>query len=305
MLFQVVFLSLLLEERGAGLARPGRRGADREADPPPPARLRRGRRGAPDLIRRAAELGRDQARGRGPRRRRPVRRHPREPARAALRAQDPAPRRARGRLARRPRDPRRGRGARSGRCCSRRCGSRAGSGSIPSSRCGPPRTGCATPPASLPASHGLDRAHPRTPDPRLAGQPDGRGRRRARLAAPAGARRCPRAPRPASSRRPSFATAATRGRARASARRSRTSTTTIAKALVGRPRRRPGGDRPHPLRARRDAEQVAARRQRDPRASRWRPRGRRPPRPGLPLYALHRRALRQPARRGRPCSRCR
>ena len=75
------------------------------------------------------------------------------------------------------------------------------------------------------AANGLDRAHPRAPDPRLAGQPDGRGRRAPRARAPAGAPRCPRAPRPASSRRPSFATAATPGPARASARRSTTSTT--------------------------------------------------------------------------------
>ena len=66
-LFQVYFLSLLLEERGAG--RPGRGGRPlpREADPPPPARVRRrrGRHGR----RRGAQLGRDQARGRARRRR--------------------------------------------------------------------------------------------------------------------------------------------------------------------------------------------------------------------------------------------
>ena len=40
-LFQVYFLSLLLEERGAGRPRRGGRPLPREADPPPPARVRR------------------------------------------------------------------------------------------------------------------------------------------------------------------------------------------------------------------------------------------------------------------------
>ena len=43
MLFQVHFLSLLLEERGAGDLAAGRRALPRQARPPPPARLRRGR----------------------------------------------------------------------------------------------------------------------------------------------------------------------------------------------------------------------------------------------------------------------
>ena len=42
-LFQVYFLALLLEERGQGRPRRGGRPLPREADPPPPARLRRAR----------------------------------------------------------------------------------------------------------------------------------------------------------------------------------------------------------------------------------------------------------------------
>ena len=42
MLFQVHFLALLLEERGAGDLAAGRPARHREADPPPPARVRRG-----------------------------------------------------------------------------------------------------------------------------------------------------------------------------------------------------------------------------------------------------------------------
>ena len=50
---------------------------------------------------------------------------------------------------------------------------------------------------------------PRPPDPRLPRQPDGRGRGRAALGRARAAPRCRPAPRPASSRRPSCATAAT------------------------------------------------------------------------------------------------
>ena len=65
-LFQVYFLSLLLEERERGQPGRGRRPLPREADPPPPARLRRrvGRHGRG----RRAQVGRDQARGRARRR---------------------------------------------------------------------------------------------------------------------------------------------------------------------------------------------------------------------------------------------
>jgi NTP pyrophosphatase (non-canonical NTP hydrolase) len=40
-LFQVHFLALLMEERGAGRPGPGRPGGDRETDPPPSPRVRR------------------------------------------------------------------------------------------------------------------------------------------------------------------------------------------------------------------------------------------------------------------------
>ena len=62
--------------------------------------------------------------------------------------------------------------------------------------------------------NGCDRAHPRPPDPRFAGQPDGRGRGRPSAPGPRVAPPSPPAPRPASSRRPSCATAARRGPAR-------------------------------------------------------------------------------------------
>ena len=57
-LFQVHFLSLLLEERGAGDLAPGRRALPPEAHPPPSPRLRR-RRGR-DRRRGPRQLGRDQ-----------------------------------------------------------------------------------------------------------------------------------------------------------------------------------------------------------------------------------------------------
>jgi NTP pyrophosphatase (non-canonical NTP hydrolase) len=56
-LFQVIFLSLLLEERGR--PRRGRRALRAEADPASPARVRGGR--GPRCRRRAAQLGPDQA----------------------------------------------------------------------------------------------------------------------------------------------------------------------------------------------------------------------------------------------------
>ena len=66
-----------------------------------------------------------------------------------------------------------------------------------------------------------------------------------------------------------------RGSARASRRRSRTSTARSREAIAGLRRHRPARPRPRALRARRHAEQVAARRQRDPRRlARGRARGR-------------------------------
>ena len=118
-----------------------------EADPPPPARLRRGR-GRRRAGERAAQLGRDQARRGGPRAG-DLRRGAREPAGAAVRAQGPAPRGLeRLRLRRRARTTRsrpssrscaargrRERSTRSATCCSRPSTSRASSRSTPSSRC--------------------------------------------------------------------------------------------------------------------------------------------------------------------------
>ncbi len=69
-----------------------------------------------------------------------------------------------------------------------------------------------------------DRARARPADPRQPRQPDGRGGAERPDPAHGDARRCRPARRPASSRRPSCATAARTGWARASARRSRTST---------------------------------------------------------------------------------
>ena len=80
-LFQVMFLSLLMEERGAGDLAPGGRRLPREADPPPPARVRRAR--GRHRRRRRPQLGRDQARGRA--RRRDLRRDRGHPALHALR----------------------------------------------------------------------------------------------------------------------------------------------------------------------------------------------------------------------------
>ena len=69
-----------------------------------------------------------------------------------------------------------------------------------------------------PSADERDRRRPRPPDPRLAGQPDRRGRGAARERRAAGALRCPPAPRPACTRPSSCATAATRSAARASRR---------------------------------------------------------------------------------------
>ncbi len=69
-----------------------------------------------------------------------------------------------------------------------------------------------------------DRAGPRPSDPRQSRQPDGRGGRAPRLGCVRTRRRPLRAPRPASSRPPSCATAVRHGAARASRARSRTST---------------------------------------------------------------------------------
>ena len=91
-LFQVLFLSLLLEERGRRSG--GRRGGLRgQADPTAPARLRQARPG--ERRRGSRPVGGDQARGRGRRGSRAARGPPREPTRAALRAEGAAPTRSR------------------------------------------------------------------------------------------------------------------------------------------------------------------------------------------------------------------
>ena len=88
LLFQVYFLALLLEERGAGDLEAGRAARPREARPPASARLRR-RRGAHRRPR-ARALGADQARAGGARGRLP--RRARVAAGAAPRAQGAAAR---------------------------------------------------------------------------------------------------------------------------------------------------------------------------------------------------------------------
>ena len=150
-----------------------------EADPPPPARLRRRRgRATPGEVLRnwdAIKQAED-----GPRAG-DLRRGAREPARAAVRAQGAAPRRVDG-LRLRPRALRRRRGrargaarrrrrarsasTRSATCCSRRSTSRASSRSTRSSRCAPRPTASAAasrPPRRSPQRDGarLGRARPR------------------------------------------------------------------------------------------------------------------------------------------------
>ena len=150
-LFQVHFLSLLLEERGAGdLAQ--------VAEHVRQKLIRRhphvfGEVEAADRRRGAAQLGRDQARRARPRGG-DLRRGPREPARAAARAQGPAPRRdhrlrlrpaspttrspASSRSSRRPATSATRSSTRSATCSSPPSTSRASCASTPSSRCAPP-----------------------------------------------------------------------------------------------------------------------------------------------------------------------
>ena len=105
------------------------------------------------------------------------------------------------------------------------------------------------------------------------------------------ARRCPRAPPRASSRRPSCATAASAWGGKGVTRAVANVNGEIARALAGLRGRRPGGAGPGADRARRHAQQVAPGRQRDPRRlARRRPR---PGRRGGPA------AVAPPRRRGR------
>ena len=109
------------------------------------------------------------------------------------------------------------------------------------------------------------RGRARAAGARLAGEPDGRGRRPARVGRRGHGRSCPPAPRPACTRRSSCATAARRGAARASRRPSRNVNGELARRGRRARRRRPGGARRGADRRRRHAEQGPARRERDPR----------------------------------------
>ena len=132
-LFQVYFLSLLLEERGAG--RPGRGGGPlpREADPPPPARVRRAAPADDRAADGGAQLGRDQARGRA--RRRDLRRRCRRPCPPA-RTREGAEARPRGRPGTSRRGGRRATtpSDRRAACSRRRRGASDAAASTPSSR---------------------------------------------------------------------------------------------------------------------------------------------------------------------------
>ena len=105
----------------------------------------------------------------------------------------------------------------------------------------------------------------RARDPRLPRQPHGRGRGRPRLRRARVGPPCRRAPRPASSRRSSCATAATATAARACATRSATSNGEIADALDGFDALDQRAHRPALHRPRRHRQQGPARRQRHPR----------------------------------------
>ena len=301
-LFQVHFLALLLEERGAGSlaevaehcrqklirrhphvfgdveaesagevlrnwdaikrdepgARAGavRRGAGEPPGPavraqgPAPRGLERLRL-RPRALRRRRGGARGAARGRGrprgglPRgRRRPLRggqRRPQAQGRSRARAA------RRGRALPRPR----GGGGRPRR--TRRRGLERSRSPTPSWATTPRR---AWPRPKETPSREPDRDRPCPPDPRLRGNPTVEVDVALRSGAQ-GARRCPRAPRPASSRRPSCATAATPGWARASPRGGQRQRRD--RRGGPRPRRaRPERPRPRADRARRDAQQGAA-----------------------------------------------
>ena len=268
-LFQVHFLSLLLEERGGGLAGRGRRALPPEADPPPSPRLRR-RRGRARR-RGAAQLGRDQARRAraasrgssarcprtcpGPLYARKVQRRAAtsgfdfdhipydavegelEELRAAEGDRDAAFHEvgdvlfAAVNVARKLKvDPELALRAASDRFRGRveaaaALAARAGADWDdlgPNAQLGYYAQARLAETKETPSEP--DRDRPRPPDPRLPREPDGRGRRRPALRRAGPRRGAVAAPRPASSRRPSCATAATPGWARASRRRSATST---------------------------------------------------------------------------------
>ena len=123
------------------------------------------------------------------------------------------------------------------------------------------------------------------PDPRLARQPDGRGGRRARVRRASAARRFRPARRPACTRRSSCATAARayggKGVDEGGRERERRDRDGASPALDAADQR---GARPRADRARRDAEQGPARRERDPRRARSPPRRPAAADAGVPLY---------------------
>ena len=214
-LFQVHFLSLLLEERGAGDLAAVAGGTTEKL-------IRRhphvfGEASAADAGRGARQLGPDQARAGGPRpgsfedvpENLPALLHARKLQRRAARALPRAPSSAssagRGRATRRAdrargrgspsspsgagAGPRRGRRAtrsrrRSASCCSPASTSPGACAATPSSPCGRPRSASGDrrrrDVKDCRARWLRSTRHPRPADPRLARQPDGRGRRRAR-----------------------------------------------------------------------------------------------------------------------------
>ena len=222
--------------RGEGRGRPGRGGRvlRREADPPPPARLRRPR--ARDGRRGPRPVGGDQARGRG-RGRGALPSCPRTCRRCSTRARCCAGWIRRARRATRSPAARRQIRRTAPRRSSWSAAAAGGGGRLPPARRGPElalrQTARAPASTSVSALDVDDREHPRAAGARLAGQPDGRGRGRARLRRPRAAPPFRQAPRPASSRRSSCATAGTSTGARGSPRRSRTSTARSPSALEG------------------------------------------------------------------------
>ena len=322
-LFQVVFLSLLLEERGAGSFAAVADGVTEKLIRRHPhvfeeseARDLLARRRHRDGERRALELGPDQARGRGPRRR--TTRSADVPenlpgllyARKILRRADPGGGAPPDRERRDEAEAAIGELLLDAVRVARSLGVdpelalRAAANSL---RKGSGSSGFAryrAPGGRLDSRRSWARSRdPRTADPRLPGQPDGRGRRppRQRRVRPRrGALRRldrrvrgDRAPR----RRRVVGRQGRDDRGRQRQRRDR-------EGAHRRPRRRPDGDRHDPARARRHAEQVAARRQRDPRRL---ARGR--PRRGEPTRACRSTPTSPSSTAPRPttptCSRCR
>ena len=184
---------------------------------------------ARDVGRGAAQLGSDQARGRGPR---ALRRHPREPSRAcSTRARScaaPIPRVA-ARLIRRPRDELEREVGEELLEAVRRARALGVDPELALRAAAKRLLHLASRAASWESSNSI---HARQIlDSR--GNPTVEAEVRLEIGARSAAPRCPRAPRPASSRRPSCATAAIAGPARASRPRSTTSTTRSRRRSTG------------------------------------------------------------------------